>query len=186
MRSKLIYIIFVVSLLMAGILLAIGLAEPVTNASGGPHPDFPGMQIGGDGIARIEQIGNLGFAFQCLLLILIVLLSLLGISERYRSRHLLVYMSGTTFLTLFIAWQMYSSHLQYLETGNTGYFLGFPIATAWAVYGTWLGAIPLVILYSVGFHKYIYTPEDEKQYKKLLIAKADKTEQADRQFHGSV
>ena len=186
MRSKLIYIIFVVSLLMAGILLAIGLAEPVTNASGGPHPEFPGMQIVGDGIARIEQIGNLGFAFQCLLLILIVLLSLLGISERYRSRHLLVYMSGTTFLTLFIAWQMYSSHLQYLETGNTGYFLGFPIATAWAVYGTWLGAIPLVILYSVGFHKYIYTPEDEKQYKKLLIAKADKTEQADRQFHGSV
>ena len=186
MRSKLIYIIFVVSLLMAGILLAIGLAEPVTNASGGPHPEFPGMQIGGDGIARIEQIGNLGFAFQCLLLILIVLLSLLGISERYRSRHLLVYMSGTIFLTLFIAWQMYSSHLQYLETGNTGYFLGFPIATAWAVYGTWLGAIPLVILYSVGFHKYIYTPEDEKQYKKLLIAKADKTEQADRQFHGSV
>ena len=186
MRSKLIYIIFVVSLLMAGILLAIGLAEPVTNASGGPHPEFPGMQIGGDGIARIEQIGNLGFAFQCLLLILIVLLSLLGISERYRSRRLLVYMSGTTFLTLFIAWQMYSSHLQYLETGNTGYFLGFPIATAWAVYGTWLGAIPLVILYSVGFHKYIYTPEDEKQYKKLLIAKADKTEQADRQFHGSV
>ena len=186
MRSKLIYIIFVVSLLMAGILLAIGLAEPVTNASGGPHPEFPGMQIGGDGLARFEQIGNLGFAFQCLLLILIVLLSLLGISERYRSRHLLVYMSGTTFLTLFIAWQMYSSHLQYLETGNTGYFLGFPIATAWAVYGTWLGAIPLVILYSVGFHKYIYTPEDEKQYKKLLIAKADKTEQADRQFHGSV
>jgi len=186
MRSKLIYIIFVVSLLMAGILLAIGLAEPVTNASGGPHPEFPGMQIGGDGLARIEQIGNLGFAFQCLLLILIVLLSLLGISERYRSRRLLVYMSGTTFLTLFIAWQMYSSHLQYLETGNTGYFLGFPIATAWAVYGTWLGAIPLVILYSVGFHKYIYTPEDEKQYKKLLMAKADKTEQADRQFHGSV
>ena len=186
MRSKLIYIIFVVSLFMAGILLVISLAEPVTNTNGGAHPEFPGMQVGGDGLARFEQIGTLGFAFQCLLLIQIVLLSLLGISERYRSRHLLVYMSGTTFLTLFIAWQMYSSHLQYLETGNTGYFLGFPIATAWAVYGTWLGAIPLVILYSVGFHKYIYTPEDEKQYKKLLMAKADKTKQADRQFHGSV
>jgi len=73
---------------------------------------------------------------------------------------------------------MYSSHLQYLETGNTGYFLGFPIATAWAVYGTWLGAIPLVVLYTVGFHKCIYTPEDEQQFNKLLIAKADKTELA--------
>ena len=162
MRSKLIYIIFVVSLLMAGILLAISLAEPVINASGEAHPQFPGMQVGGDGLARFEQIGNLGFAFQCLLLIQIVLLSLLGIPERYRSRKILVY----------------SAHLQYLETGSTSYFLGFPTATAWAVYGTWLGAIPLVILYSVGFHKYIHTPEDEEQYKKLLIAKADKTEQA--------
>ena len=178
MRSKLIYIIFVVSLLMAGILLAISLAEPVINASGEAHPQFPGMQVGGDGLARFEQIGNLGFAFQCLLLIQIVLLSLLGIPERYRSRKILVYMGGTIVLTLFIAWQMYSAHLQYLETGSTSYFLGFPTATAWAVYGTWLGAIPLVILYSVGFHKYIHTPEDEEQYKKLLIAKADKTEQA--------
>ena len=178
MRSKLIYIIFVVSLLMAGILLAISLAEPVTNASGEAHPQFPGMQVGGDGFARFEQIGNLGFAFQCLLLIQIVLLSLLGIPERYRSRKILMYMGGTIVLTLFVAWQMYSAHLQYLETSNTSYFLGFPAATAWAVYGTWLGAIPLVILYSVGFHKYIHTPEDEKQYKKLLIAKADKTEQA--------
>ena len=91
-----------------------------------------------------------------------------------------MYMGGTVVLTLFIAWQMYSSHLQYLETGNTDYFLGFPIATAWAVYGTWLGAIPLVVLYSVGFHKYIYTPEDEQQFKKLLIAKAEKTELANR------
>jgi len=180
MRSKLIYIIFVVSLFMVGILVAISLAEPVTNASGVPHPEFSGMQVGGDGLARFEQIGNLGFAFQCLLLIQIVLLSLLGISERYRSREILMYMGGTVVLTLFIAWQMYSSHLQYLETGNTDYFLGFPIATAWAVYGTWLGAIPLVVLYSVGFHKYIYTPEDEQQFKKLLIAKAEKTELANR------
>ena len=180
MRSKLIYIIFVVSLFMVGILVAISLAEPVTNASGVPDPEFSGMQVGGDGLARFEQIGNLGFAFQCLLLIQIVLLSLLGISERYRSREILLYMGGTVVLTLFIAWQMYSSHLQYLETGNTDYFLGFPIATAWAVYGTWLGAIPLVVLYSVGFHKYIYTPEDEQQFKKLLIAKAEKTELANR------
>jgi len=37
-----------------------------------------------------------------------------------------------------------------------------------------------VVLYSVGFHKYIYTPEDEQQFKKLLIAKAEKTELANR------
>lgn len=172
MRSKLIYIIFAIAVLMAGILLAISLAEPVANASGAAHPDFPGMQIGGDGAARLEHIGLLGFTFQCLLLCQIILLSLLGIAERHRTTDLYVYMFGTMLFTLFIGWQMYSGHQEYLDTGSTGYFMGFPTATAWQLYGTWLGAIPLVIIYSVGFRKYIYTPQDEEKFQQLLSEKA--------------
>ncbi|MDA1370541.1 MAG: hypothetical protein O2971_07250 [Proteobacteria bacterium] len=172
MRSKLIYIIFAIAVLMAGILLAISLAEPVANAGGAAHPDFPGMQIGGDGAARLEHIGLLGFTFQCLLLSQIILLSLLGIAERHRTTDLFVYMGGTMLFTLFIGWQMYSGHTQYLDTGRTGYFMGFPTATAWQLYGTWLGAIPLVIIYSLGFRKYIYTPQDEEKFQQLLSEKA--------------
>lgn len=177
MRSKLIYLIFAVGVVMAGVLLAICLAETVPDAGGAAHPVFPGLQIGGDGAARFEHIGNLGFAFQCLLLIQIALLSLLGVSERYRTNELLAYMGGSLLFTLIIAWKMYSGHLAFLETGETGYFLGFPVATAWATYGTWLGAIPLILIYVLGFEKFIYTPEDEEKYKALLAEKAQRSEQ---------
>ena len=163
MRSKLIYIIFV--------------AENVPNSGGAAHPEIAGLQIGGDGAARMEYIGTLGLAFHCLLLVQIILLSLLGVSERYRSNELIAYMSGTLVFMLLVAWQMYSGHQQFLETDETGYFLGFPTATAWATYGTWIGAIPLILIYSFGFRKYIYTTEDEKKYNELLAEKTERMEQ---------
>ena len=49
MRSNLIYVIFATVLLMAGILVAICLADTVPNASGSAHAQFNGMQAGGDG-----------------------------------------------------------------------------------------------------------------------------------------
>ena len=76
MRSKLIYIIFAVGVLMAAILVTIILTENVPNSGGATHPEIAGLQIGGDGAARMEHIGTLGLAFHCLLLAQIVLLSL--------------------------------------------------------------------------------------------------------------
>lgn len=177
MRSKLIYLIFATVLLMAGVIVAICLADSVPNGAGLAHPQFNGMQAGGDGAARLEHIGGLAFAFQCLLLLLIVLLSALGIAERYRSTELWAYMGGTLLFSLFVWWQMYSGHQAFLETGTTNYFMGFPIATAWQVYGTWLAAIPLILLYSIGFRKFVFTDEDERKYEQLLADIAVKSEQ---------
>jgi hypothetical protein len=172
----LIYVIFAFGVLMAAILLAIILAEPVIAAGGAAHPSFPGMQVGGDGAARLQHIGMLGFAFHCLLLTQIVLLSMLGVSERYRTLKLGCYMGGCLGLMLVIAWGMFSNHLQYLDTSITGYFMGFPTATAWQLYGTWLGALPLIIIYSVGFGKFIYTAEDEEKFNALLAEKISQSE----------
>lgn len=160
--------IFVTSLIMGLLLSAIMLADTVPNAGGLPHPDHPGMQIGGDGAARLEHIGTLGFLFQCFLLLLVVCLSILGVADRYRSPELLAYMGASLAFMLLVCWQMYTGHQEYLATGETGYFMGFPTATAWQVYGTWLGAIPLILIYSLGFRKYIYTAEDEAAFNKLL------------------
>jgi hypothetical protein len=172
MRSKLIYVIFAVAVLMAAILLAICLAESVPDAGGTAHAEIPGLQVGGDGAARLQYIGPLAFSFQCLLLIQIALLSLLGVSERYRTTELFAYMGGSLVIALFIAWKMFSGHLIFLDTGVTGYFMGFPTATAWQTYGTWLGAIPLILIYSIGFNKFIYTKEDEEKFNTLLAEKS--------------
>ncbi|GJM13513.1 MAG: hypothetical protein DHS20C12_19160 [Pseudohongiella sp.] len=168
MKVKLIHVIFATVLLMAGLILAICLADTVPNAAGIAHPVFDGMRSGGDGAARLQYIGGFAFAFQCLLLLLIVCLCALGVDEKRRSIEFWGYIGGTLLFSLFAWWQMYSNHQSFLETGVTGYFMGFPTATAWQVFGTWLGAIPLIILYSLGFRKFIFTDEDQEKYEDLL------------------
>lgn len=168
MARNVIYWIFAISVLMGGLLLAISLSESVPNAAGVAHPDFPGMQVGGDGAARLQYIGNYAFLFQSLLLILIVCLAILGVAERYRTPRFMIYMGLSLLFMLFVWWQMYTGHQAFMETGETAYFMGFPVATAWQMYGTWLGAIPLILVYTLGFEEYIYTPADEAAFRALL------------------
>ena len=85
MRENLIYTIFAVAVIMAFVLAAICLAETMPDSAGKPHPEYLGLQIGGDGSARLEHIGHLGFLFQCLLLVQINLLSLLGVPEKIQN-----------------------------------------------------------------------------------------------------
>ena len=177
MRSNLIYVIFAIVLLMTGILVAISLADSVPNAAGLAHAQFNGMQAGGDGAARLEHIGGLAFAFQALLLLLIVCLAALGVAEERRNIEFWAYMGGTLLFSLFVWWQIYFGHKAFLETEVTSYFMGFPVATAWQLYGTWLGATPLIILHTIGFRKFIFTIEDEQTYEKLLENIATKSEQ---------
>jgi len=172
MRNNIIYFIFAIAVLMALILLTICLSETVPDAGGKPHAEIAGLQIGGDGAARLEHIGFLGFMFQSLLMVQIVSLSILGVAERYRTKKFLIYMASALALMLLIGWQMFSGHLEYLSSNETGYFLGFPNATAWATYGIWLSAIPLVLIYSLGFREFIYTEEDERKFNELLAEKA--------------
>ncbi len=168
MLNKVVIAIFTISCAMALLLVAIILADPVASSGGVPHPVIPGMMIGGDGAARMLEIGVLAFLFQSLLLLLIVALAALGVSAKHHSIKLYLLLALTWLFTMFIWWQMYFGHLDYLETGETGYFLGFPIATAWQVYGTWLGAIPLILIYVFGFKNFIHSDEDERKYQQLL------------------
>ncbi|MEQ8953510.1 MAG: hypothetical protein RL120_05200 [Gammaproteobacteria bacterium] len=172
MQDRQIYLLLTILLLMGAALLAILLAEPAVNGGGIAHPRFPGMQAGGDGAERLAHIGSMAFLFHLLLLALITVLCIVGIARRHRSTPLMIVMLVNTLFTWLIAWQMHQSHLQFLATGETAYFLGFPTATAWGVYGTWLGAIPLIILYVAGFRRFFFTPEDAHKYQQLLDRKS--------------
>ncbi|MDA0804753.1 MAG: hypothetical protein O3A23_03810 [Proteobacteria bacterium] len=168
MGRQLIYVIAAICTTMTVILLLILTADPVANAGGAAHPVFAGMRIGGDGLARLETIGSLGYAFQALLLSLIVAFATLGVSERHRTPRLRAYMIATLVFSLFILWRMVASHLNFIATGETSYFMGFPTATAWAMYGVWLGGIPLVFIYTLGFRQFIYTDEDQAEFERLV------------------
>lgn len=179
MGRQLIYVIFALCAGMAALLALIFLAEPVAGSGGVAHPLIAGMRNGGDGAARLEHIGSYGYAFQALLLALVVALSTLGVSERHRSPRLRAYMIATLAFSLFILWQMVASHLRFLATGQTDYFMGFPVPTAWAIYGVWAGALPLMFIYVIGFREFIYTEQDEADFNALLAETQQHTQQSE-------
>lgn len=168
MSNKLVSFIFALCLLLGLLLVAIVMADEVANAGGIPHYEISGMTAGGDGELRLEHIGTYAFLFQSLLLLLIVCLCALGVSPRYRSTAFYGYMAGCYGLMFFIWWQMYFGHQQFMQTDEVAYFMGFPAPTAWQMYGTWFGAIPLMLIYTLGFSKFIYTQADEEAFQAIL------------------
>lgn len=168
MGNKLVSFIFVLCLLLGLLLIAIMTAEEVVNAGGIAHSQISGMTSGGDGELRLEHIGTYAFLFQSILLLLIVCLCALGVSPRYRSNAFYGYMAGCYGLMLFIWWQMYFGHQGFMQTGEITYFMGFPTPTAWQMYGTWFGAIPLMLIYTLGFRKFIYTQADDEAFQAVL------------------
>lgn len=173
MQNRLVLVIFGICVIMGGLLVLIGFAEQVPGAGGVPHASIPAMQVGNDGAARLEHIGSYAFIFQALLLLLIICLCTLGIPKKNRSNTLYLYMTASYAFSLLVWWQMYFGHQEYLATKETAFFMGFPIATAWQMYGTWLSAIPLILIYTLGFNKFIYTKDDAEAFEKLLAEKTD-------------
>ncbi len=160
--------IFVTCLIMGALLLFIMNAEIVVNGGGIKHEIFAGMSIGGDGLERLRYTGIPSYTFGGLLIFLIVVFCLLGITPRKRDLQLYLFLLLTLIFSLAVWYQMINSHLEYLETGVTGYFMGFPTASAWQMYGIWLSSVPLIFLYSIGFRRYVFSDSDEKEFDTLL------------------
>lgn len=167
-NKTIISLIFLTCLTMGALLLFILNAEIVVNGGGIKHEIFSGMSIGGDGLERLSYTGIPSYVFGALLIFLIVVFCVLGIPPQKRDFQLYMFVLCTLILSLFVWYQMISSHLEYLETGVTGYFLGFPTASAWQMYGIWLSSVPLISLYSIGFRRYVFSDSDEKEFNALL------------------
>ena len=161
-------VIFAVVLAMAALLLLIGFTEAPLNAAGLAHDEVAAMQAGGDGAARLEAIGGYAFAFNSLLLLFAVLLCVLSVSPGRRTPAFFGLMAFVYALNMLVWRQMYAGHQAFLETGATGWLLGFPTATAWQVYGIWFSGVVLIAIYSAGFRNYVLSEDDERRFEDLL------------------
>ena len=121
-------------------LMAITVAvQPETAlAAGGPHPDYSAMAIGGDGKTRSNAILTAIFLWQCAVIAVATLLVILGVSPRRRSKTVFAGAGVVGALMLFVWASLMFAYRQYLDTGETAYVFGFPVASAWMVFGVWL------------------------------------------------
>jgi len=168
MGNKLIIAILILTAVGCGLLLAIAQMPMVANAVGTAHASVAYMRAGGDGAARLEQIEPYAVAFQIVVLISFALFFVLGISPKRRSKAFLLLTAGYRGLTRLVWFKIVFDYQHFLTTGQTPYFLGFPVSTAWVLYGVWFCGILLIAFYCLGFSSFIYTKEDEREFNALV------------------
>jgi hypothetical protein len=160
----------ILTLLLVIVACVVGVAfigEP-SATTGLAHPETAGMRIGGDGLARFLPVANLALIMFSAMLILFSFLLYLGISRHRRTRQCRVWITVGTIAFLAVWWGMFATYSAYLETGEFGMFLGYPVPTAFMVYGLWLAGFIYVVAYVVGFRSFVFTHEDEQAYHDLV------------------
>jgi hypothetical protein len=168
MQKHLVIAILVLGITLCVILILIALVPSVGVVAGGAHSMYTSMSAGGDGAARINSIATLAFIFQVVVLAQFACFVALGVAEHRRNLNFYLLMSGCYLLAVFVWWKIFSAHQQFLTTGETGYFLGFPTATAWVVYGVYLAGVSFIAVYVFGFKKFIWSEQDQAAFQRLL------------------
>ena len=136
--------------------------------TGAAHASIPAMQVGGDSLARFEPVANVALLMFSSMLMMFGMLLYLGISEHRRTRQCRAWIIAGTISLLLVWWFMFGTYSAYLASGEFPMFLGFPLPTAFTVYGLWLAGFVFVVAYVVGFRSFVLTEEDEAAYHELV------------------
>jgi hypothetical protein len=142
------------------------LPEP-TLVTGAPHPLFPGMNMGGDGAARLGHASRVIGVLGSLIMLLMQALPMLGVSARRRDGAFWVLMAVVACAAQGTWWAMYLGYLAFLETGETRFVFGFPVPTTWMLFGVWSSGALFCLIYIIGFRRFVFTAEDEAAYEAL-------------------
>ncbi len=161
---RLIHWLLILLLGIAAAFTAVALTPEPPNAAGLPHPDIATMRIGGDGLARFEPILIPAVLLHGTVLVFVTSLVLLGIAPKRRTLTLRLCLIGIGVAALAVWSLEIFSYLKFLRTGETAFFLGFPEASAWMLFGTWASGALFMLLYVIGFRHWILPHEDERAF----------------------
>lgn len=164
---RLIHVILALLLAIFGLLVVLLLAGDPAGATGQPHEQFSAMTVGGDGLARLGGMGWAMFAIQVLTILLIHSLIAFGINQRHRDSIFWVLLGSSMVISLVVWIVMYFSYIEFLQTGASTLVVGYPLPTALAIFGVFIGGSYLCVIYIWGFRRFVYTQADEASYEAL-------------------
>ena len=165
-----IYLIYGLLLAQLTLLGYLMLVDEPELATGAPHAQFVGMNVGGDGLARLGSAGAVIGAIGGLSVAVMLLLVTLGVNASRRTVLFWLLIAVVALASQGVWWAMYLGYLSFLETGQVPFVLGFPLPTSWMLYGVWGSGALLSLVYIFGFRRFIFTEDDEAAYEALRAA----------------
>lgn len=164
---KLIHIALALSLVCAVLVVAIAF-QPELGALSQAHPTIAGMSVGSGQESVSATVSLLAYTLQNVVIVLSLTLLAMGVSPRYRTVRFYrsLVLIGGVMVAVWAA--IYWGNQDFYLTGETAYVLGFPVASAWMIYGVWGSSALLTVFYVIGFKRFIYTDADRKAFEALL------------------
>jgi len=165
---KPIHFVFCLLLIIAAITGYILLSDPPVGAAGTAHASISGVNVGGDGAARLATIGRAPFYFQIAVILLAVSLLYMGVAEHRRDKRFRFLMAGGAGFALFVWYMLYSGYEAYLVTGEAEIMFGFPVPTNWMLWGIWGSFVVFDLFFVFFFRDYFLPYEDEAAFEALV------------------
>jgi hypothetical protein len=138
------------------------------------HPEFSTMQVGASGEARHARILWVGWFFGGCQIVLFVAALALGMRKEHGLGPVRAPLiaGGAVFAIIFTL--LVLSYRDYMHGVDAELVLGFPIPTAWMVFGIWFFPVFFVVLYLRAFDTWYLTDADRARFDALLAdAKRD-------------
>lgn len=167
---RLIGFVIVLVVAMAGILaLVLGVPE-IPGGHGFSHPVLETLERGGAGYARVEGVLALGWLFGLAQILLFVSLMALGARTPRGLRGLGpgLAIGGLAYALVWTA--LVLAYRAYAQASDPVLFLGFPAPTALLLFGLYLVPLIFLLLYVVGFERWIAAPSDLAELERRLAA----------------
>jgi hypothetical protein len=165
---KLIYTILALLLVVAACIVTVFVVGEPVAATGMAHAAIEGIRSGGDGLTRFSPVATIALVMFSAMLVMFGALIYLGITRHRRTRQCKGWIAAGTTALLLVWWSMFATYSAYLSSGEFSMAFGFPLPTAFTVFGLWLGGFIFVIAYFIGFRSFVLTDEDEVAYRALL------------------
>jgi len=174
--SKLIFaLLLLLALVVGGILIAPG-AEIAAHV---PHGRVSAMFSGGDGAARHASTLALGWAFGTIQLLIFAALMALGVRKNGSMRGFTTTLVGCTGFLIILWTAIVVTYRDYAAGSDSVLVLGMHASTALVVLGFWPLSTILTVAFVVGFNRWVYTPEDEEAFERLVAERGRSDGQAE-------
>ncbi len=138
------------------------------------HPDHPTMRQGAAGVERGGVPGGqralwAGWFFG--VAVFLVFATLIAFGARHRIRDVGRWLALAC-IAVISAWTwLVMAYRDYLDDPAPALYLALPAPTAIMVYLFWPLTLVFVLIFVLGFHRWVLPPEDIADYERLLTAK---------------
>ena len=161
-------------LIMAASVLLPGATEPTARL----HPEAASLLQSTGGLADQPATLWLGYVLGLLILGLMAVCVWIGLRKKDAGTPLTRWMmTGFAGFALVFTGLTFT-YARYTGTAEIPFFGGFPLPTAWMIYGMWFFPLILVGLYMALFDRFVLTEDDQARFQDLVAENQRKREAA--------